>query len=210
MAWFTSRHLRADCLYTGISSGPNARYEYGKTLPFNDPQLSWVPGVPPAKSDEGWQPWSHGIIRKLRPEMRQPMLKLPYRNGCLLNGLSASCTKSLRLPKAVLKQVCVQLQRDTSRICCWAPTMQQSIDISGRWAHSSKPAAAACGCRLMGRTNRRTPVSFINPAPHILCERCPWANTYQDKDHCNNSRVQNVDILQHVHTQFNIERDYWA
>jgi len=25
MAWFTSRHLRADWLYTGISSGPNAR-----------------------------------------------------------------------------------------------------------------------------------------------------------------------------------------
>ena len=30
----TYGHLQADCLYTGISSGPNDRYEYGKPLPF--------------------------------------------------------------------------------------------------------------------------------------------------------------------------------
>jgi len=35
MAWFTSRHLRADCLYTpGSAPGPTLGNEYGKTLPL--------------------------------------------------------------------------------------------------------------------------------------------------------------------------------
>ena len=31
--WFEN-HLRADCLYTGISLGPTLGNEYGRTLPF--------------------------------------------------------------------------------------------------------------------------------------------------------------------------------
>ena len=34
MAWFTSRHLRADCLYTGISFGPNARWRVWENFTF--------------------------------------------------------------------------------------------------------------------------------------------------------------------------------
>ena len=44
--------------------------------------------------------------------------------------------------------------------------MQQSIDISCLAAHSSKPAAAVCGGRMMGQTDVRTPGSFIDPAAH--------------------------------------------
>ena len=44
--------------------------------------------------------------------------------------------------------------------------MQQSIDISCLPAHSSKPAAAVCGGRMMGQTDVRTPGSFIDPAAH--------------------------------------------
>ena len=33
-AWMTYSHLRADCLYTGISSGPTLGNEYGKPLPL--------------------------------------------------------------------------------------------------------------------------------------------------------------------------------
>ena len=49
------------------------------------------------------------------------------------------------LPSAVLR-----------RRCCWPPAVQQSIDIPARRAHSSKPAAAECGGRIMGQTDRRT------------------------------------------------------
>jgi len=51
------------------------------------------------------------------------------------------------------------------------PRGNRSISPAGG-ALSSKPAAAACGGRMMGRTDRqtngRTPGSFIDPAPHTI------------------------------------------
>ena len=32
--WMTYGHLQADCLYTGISSGPNARYRVWEAFAF--------------------------------------------------------------------------------------------------------------------------------------------------------------------------------
>ena len=47
----TYGHLQADCLYTGISFGPNARFEYGKPLPlpFTFFTFRWV----------AWEPLKH-------------------------------------------------------------------------------------------------------------------------------------------------------
>ena len=51
---------------------------------------------------------------------------------------------------------------DNVALPAFARRTQQSIDIPVRRAHSSKPAAAACGGR-MGQTVRRTPDRCIDP-----------------------------------------------
>ena len=45
---------------------------------------------------------------------------------------------------------------------CWAPDVQQSIDISCQ----NPQHAAECGGRMMGQTDRRTPDRYTEPAPH--------------------------------------------
>ena len=47
------------------------------------------------------------------------------------------------------------------------PCSNRSISPARR-AHSSKPAAAACGRHGCRKTDRRTPDSFIDPAPHTM------------------------------------------
>ena len=59
------------------------------------------------------------------------------------------------------------------RGCCWPPTVQQSTDIiCPRRAHSSKPAAAACGGRTIGRTDRQMLNIVIDPAAHANYGQC--------------------------------------
>ena len=86
----------------------------------------------------------------------------------LLSSLPISTTEN--------KEDYVQLPTSTDNVTLLAfaaerrPCSYRSIS-SGCRAHSSKPAAAACGGRRMGRTDgtdRRTLDSFIDPAPHTV------------------------------------------
>ena len=66
------------------------------------------------------------------------------------------------------------------QVCVLLPTYNDNVtllafDISYRRAHSSKPAAAACGGRMGqtdkrtdGRTDGRTPDSCKDSAPHTM------------------------------------------
>jgi len=70
------------------------------------------------------------------------------RRRTVVLGIKAEFNKSVLSPVPWLTtwHCMYPLQRG----CCWQPAMQQSIHIS--WAHSSKPAVAACG-KLMGQTD---------------------------------------------------------
>ena len=73
-------------------------------------------------------------------------------------------------PRNLYSASYVSWQHDTARNCCRAPAVQQSIDISCRRAHSSKPAASAR--RMMGQTDRQTDRqtldSFVDAAGHTM------------------------------------------
>jgi len=47
----TYGHLQADCLYTGISSGPNARYRVWEAFTFTFLDITYMSSYLPASSD---------------------------------------------------------------------------------------------------------------------------------------------------------------
>jgi len=73
------------------------------------------------------------------------------------------------------EQVCVQFPTSSAVLYTWhcshlllsaGRAVQQSTAIPAHRAHSSKFAAAECGGRTMGQTDRRTPDRYTDPAPH--------------------------------------------
>jgi len=84
------------------------------------------------------------------------------------------------------KRVCVRLPTSADNVtlpafaadcrarsrCCRAAHGGQTIS-TGRRAHGSKPAAAACGGQMMGQTDGRTLYRYIDPAAYyassVMC-----------------------------------------
>jgi len=95
-----------------------------------------------------------------------------------------------------VEQVCVRLSASADNVTLLAfaaerrPCSNRPIS-AGRRAHSSKPTAAACGGRMVGRTDgqtdRRTLDSFVDPALHTM----PAVSITRIKPICKN----NVDLI---------------
>ena len=82
---------------------------------------------------------------------------------------------SVERRRHLTQQVCVQLPTPADNVTLLASTAARRpcsnrLISPGRRTHSSKPAAAACAGRMMGRTDRqtdrRTLDGFIDFAPH--------------------------------------------
>ena len=89
--------------------------------------------------------------------------------------------KSRRTSLLLCSASYVSRQRNTARVYCRAPTVQQSIDGSpGRRAHSSKPAAAACGGRMTGQMDRQTDGRTDTRQFHRPCSEYYASNVNED------------------------------
>ena len=104
--------------------------------------------------------------------------------SCLLPELPEACSPSrvsivgqtTRNRTILCSASYVSCQRGTARICCcapccWAPDSNLSTSPARR-ALNSKSASAACGGRMMGRTDgrtdRQTPDRCIDPVPYTM------------------------------------------
>jgi len=90
----TYDHLQADCLYTGISSGPNARYRVWEafTFTFFYPHFEEVRG--------GIEPWLMAR-RKARIELLLTVIELLFFYLLRLRRYKAKCVKTRCLQEGV-------------------------------------------------------------------------------------------------------------
>jgi len=102
----------------------------------------------------------------------------PGGSSCMFAAREAQWMWVWSISYVLPKQVCVQLPTSADNVTLLAvvaerrPCSNRSISTANR-AHSSKPAAAACGDRMVGcmRTDKQTeltPDSFRNPALHTM------------------------------------------